>query len=420
MAIGLFFVYLVLSMICSSINELLASLLKWRSQNLEASLAQLIQDPEARKKLFSHPLIAALGSKTLGTSVPWLSWPTKGWFVVNAHGKPSYIPSRAFATAFLDSLTPGSGAEISAASLHTAAQTLLSSTKVVGDATVDDDEKRDLGRVVAALLGESRDPTRLARHVDDVKQLIAASPPADPNDKSQFDALVAQLLPLHTLGEVGAAVDKLSDGPMKRALADTVNNANAFLLDVEVDLKTLHRNVQNWFDDAMERATGVYKRGLQIVLLFIALVVCGLFGADSLRIVSVLSVNSSLRAALVQQATAQTGQNGPSSQSTAELAGQLMPYTDLFGWDDWPKVAQGQHQAEGVWYFSPAEWDGARWRWLGFRLAGILTTVVAVSQGAPFWFDLLGKVVNLRGSGKPPQTAAERDQASAVVVATGS
>ena len=38
-----------------------------------------------------------------------------------------------------------------------------------------------------------------------------------------------------------------------------------------------------------------------------------------------------------------------------------------------------------------------------FRL-GWLITAAAVSLGAPFWFDLLGKVANLRGSGGKAQT----------------
>ena len=41
--------------------------------------------------------------------------------------------------------------------------------------------------------------------------------------------------------------------------------------------------------------------------------------------------------------------------------------------------------------------------WLKTLLGWIITTA-AVSLGAPFWFDLLGKVSNLRGSGGQAQT----------------
>jgi hypothetical protein len=36
------------------------------------------------------------------------------------------------------------------------------------------------------------------------------------------------------------------------------------------------------------------------------------------------------------------------------------------------------------------------------KLAGWIITAAAVSQGAPFWFDLLQKLVNMRLAGKKP------------------
>jgi hypothetical protein len=36
------------------------------------------------------------------------------------------------------------------------------------------------------------------------------------------------------------------------------------------------------------------------------------------------------------------------------------------------------------------------------KILGLLVTVLAISLGAPFWFDLLNRLVNLRSTGKPP------------------
>ena len=41
------------------------------------------------------------------------------------------------------------------------------------------------------------------------------------------------------------------------------------------------------------------------------------------------------------------------------------------------------------------------------RHAVLLATAVALSFGAPFWFELLGKLINLRSSGKPPSGSAD-------------
>jgi hypothetical protein len=39
---------------------------------------------------------------------------------------------------------------------------------------------------------------------------------------------------------------------------------------------------------------------------------------------------------------------------------------------------------------------------LAVKLGGIFLTAMAARQGAPFWFDLLKRAVNLRGTGANP------------------
>jgi hypothetical protein len=45
------------------------------------------------------------------------------------------------------------------------------------------------------------------------------------------------------------------------------------------------------------------------------------------------------------------------------------------------------------------------------KILGLVLTVVAVSLGAPFWFDLLQRVSNIRAAGKPPEQAASEKKA---------
>ena len=62
-AIGLIFVYLVLSLICSAINELIEGLLNARAANLERGLRELLADPAGTglvKAIYEHPLIHGL------------------------------------------------------------------------------------------------------------------------------------------------------------------------------------------------------------------------------------------------------------------------------------------------------------------------------------------------------------------------
>lgn len=88
-AIGLIFVFLLLSLVCSGINELIASLLKLRASGLEKGLANLLGSDQT-EQLYAHALIKPLYGKR----------------------RPSYMPSGKFALAVLDLVAPeaiGSG-----------------------------------------------------------------------------------------------------------------------------------------------------------------------------------------------------------------------------------------------------------------------------------------------------------------------
>ena len=47
-------------------------------------------------------------------------------------------------------------------------------------------------------------------------------------------------------------------------------------------------------------------------------------------------------------------------------------------------------------------WDQVKWHWLGWIL-----TALAISLGAPFWFDLLNKFIVIRSAVKPHEKSPE-------------
>jgi hypothetical protein len=402
-AIGLFFVYLLLSLICSSINEFLASLLKWRAENLEQGLQNLICDPTLFDTVMAHPLIKALGTtRTEAKPIQLAAGQARA-------GKPSYIPSRVFALALLDSLRPAGADRLTVAEIQSRAQELAAT----GDA-----RQQQIGGAVVALVSESRNPQRVAQRVDDLKQMVEKLSAASSTDEArQLKELAAVIAPARTLGEIEQAVVAVlpaESGARRRVLAAATSLRDR-MLEVECDLGAVQQSIARWYDDAMDRASGVYKRKIQMVLVVIALVVSGTLGADSLRIVTTLSVNPALRVALAEEAVRQAGPGGalvpnaatagspPSVPSVSALAGELVPFSALFGYSDMPT-------------FTTPSW----WGWLIGRLVGILMTVAAVSLGAPFWFDVLNKVANLRGTGQRPATAATQDTGAMMGVEGGS
>jgi len=105
-AIGLIFIYLVVSLICSSVNEGLEAVLKNRSKDLERGIREMLtsstpgnttlpsgaaQQKDLVQQIYDHPLISGL---------------FKGDYQWARSNKelPSYIPSRNFAGALLDTL----------------------------------------------------------------------------------------------------------------------------------------------------------------------------------------------------------------------------------------------------------------------------------------------------------------------------
>jgi hypothetical protein len=100
-AIGLAFVYLLLSLLCSVVNEWMAGILASRAKNLERGIRSLFTDGEFEKSkqsltdaLYDHGLIQSLYTQS-------------GWDkLVGRKGRPSYIPSEMFATTMVNLFLP--------------------------------------------------------------------------------------------------------------------------------------------------------------------------------------------------------------------------------------------------------------------------------------------------------------------------
>src|SRR2546421_9686808 len=59
-AIGIAFVYLLVSLLCSAIVEAAEAILKRRSQDLERGIGELLRDPKLVTQVYNHPLVNGL------------------------------------------------------------------------------------------------------------------------------------------------------------------------------------------------------------------------------------------------------------------------------------------------------------------------------------------------------------------------
>ncbi len=102
-ATGLFFVFALTGAICTTLNELIESFLKKRARYLEDALREMLNDEKGTgivKSFYEHPLICSLFTGAYSPSAGSRRGPSWG------SNLPSYIPSRNFALAILDLVTP--------------------------------------------------------------------------------------------------------------------------------------------------------------------------------------------------------------------------------------------------------------------------------------------------------------------------
>jgi hypothetical protein len=244
MAIGLAFIFLLMSLLATTVQEQIAAVLALRSSTLLRGLRNMLENdadapsgesadaPSAENQpgpstdpaglvesLYRHPLIRSLYKP--GRFVPRRK--TKnGEDTLWKYGRlPSYIAPRSFALALLDTLAP--------------------------DAMAPDE---------------------------------AGTP------RSSLDVVRAVRTKINEAG--------LPAG-VKRQLITLVDEARG-------DIDAVRKNLEEWFDDSMARVSGWYKRHTQLILLPIALAITLGLNANALTIGDRLWKDTALRAAIVQQA----------------------------------------------------------------------------------------------------------------------
>jgi len=165
-------------------------------------------------------------------------------------------------------------------------------------------------------------------------------------------------------------IGNLPDGRLRTVLSSLCREG-------ETDVRQFEKRLQDWFDQGMDRVSGEYKRYAQWISLGLGVAVAFGFGIDAIAAADTLWKEPALREALTRASAEYLQQPQGSSPN---LTGLMASFSD-FG-------------------FRPI-WTG------GLRLAalpGCAITALAVTLGAPFWFDTLKQLVNIRGAGPKPDS----------------
>ncbi len=217
--------------------------------------------------------------------------------------------------------------------------------------------------------------------------------------------------------EIQSRVDTLveSNPALADVMASFVSRPDIIGKSPEVIATSVQSDLSGWFADVMDRSSGDYKRQANKWALILGMILAFTFNVDSIEIATRMWQEPTLRQVIVAQAQNVQGTEGQSSLDTsidavAELGIPVGWITvepqegQQCGW------TPGQPTYPAIWTNGncqillnlPQMNDG--WGWLT-KFFGLLISGIAAAQGAPFWFDILNKVVNLRSSGKQPKTS---------------
>ncbi|HEV2125030.1 MAG TPA: hypothetical protein VGW38_19960 [Chloroflexota bacterium] len=276
--LGIAFLFAILSLVASAVNELIAAAFGLRARTLKKGISNLLASPTEAQALYEHPLIQSL---------------------YRSGRRPSYIPRDKFALALLDA-------------------------KV---------------KPAVNAVGEG-------------------------------------------LAQVGKTIEELPPGQVKDTL-------DLLWRDAGNSVERFRRNVEGWFDDSMERVSGWYRRQTQAILLAVALFTAVGLNVNAITVTQRLWSDGPLRSAVIEQARSAAPPPAEDARAVQDALQNVERGLNAIGELSLP-IGWSDDARPSTWYVA---------------LAGWLVSAMAISMGAPFWFDLLGRVSRLRSTGVRPPTS---------------
>ncbi|MCK4761203.1 MAG: hypothetical protein KAW12_03320 [Candidatus Aminicenantes bacterium] len=326
---GLIFVYLLASLLCSSVREGIAKLTNVRAKSLEESLTGLLKSDKLVKEVYQNPLIKQFRDE-------------------ETNKKPHKIPVKKLTSALLDTLANF--------------------------------------------------------------------------DKEKTEAFE----------EIEKGIKGINNARIRTALLDVLHGVESKTGELEEKVEKAHKIVEGWFDHNMENLRTWYRKKTREVLFVIGLIFCVFLNLDTLMIIKGLYHNQGLRESFVSTAmdtvkkplpaTAESSEKKPAAEETtgetpeqpentaekgaagdktvAELSGALknmennaVEFGEVTAQPGFPiGWALDKTQAQdprGL----PVKGDWLAWL---YKILGLLITSLAISLGAPFWFDLMKKLADFK------------------------
>jgi hypothetical protein len=323
-AVGVVFIFLLLSVFATTINELILSLFNMRGKDLLLGIQTLLDDKSATglvQKVYNHGQVFGL---------------FRGEFDPKKGGNlPSYIPSENFAIALLNSIAQPFSEMTSGSTAIQPVSTITHAFETAAAALAENKATEKVGKPLVSMMGMAGN-----------------------------------------------------------------------------DAEKMQKSVEAWFNSGMDRISGHYKYRTQWILFWVGIVLAVSMNVDAIGIVRELSKDTTLRQSIVAAAQPTRDPVSPAVSADVPIDKRIKAAKDSF--DEigdlgmpigWP---QGDPKAR-----TPKEKLAKCFNWITGRpsmLLGWLLSAIAISLGAPFWFDALNKIMVVRSTVKPREKS--RDESS--------
>ena len=431
-AFGLVVVYLLLSLLCTIVNEWIAQATRLRARTLRAGIENLLSDAKFKRvteDLYRHPLIAGL-----------------------KHGErdPSYIPGPVFAKAFLaqterklaaigNDLSPGSFLANIDRIVEKYEQLKM---EIYRKGQIVNQRMDEATQVLEQLRQRERNLRRSGAtpaELTTAENQLATGENVAKNAERERDDYVREYLGYKgTLEQKGAQLE--AEQVCYRYIAEVLQS---FVTAEGATVGDLEAHLARWYDQAMTRVSGWYRKKLAAIALGVAAAAAILFNADTLGMARNIWLDGEIRDVIRRAADSTAGRcslteiraGDKSGCSVGELIQTIEARRHLpLGWyadamplgrglcpeadvlrherDDARRMAgdTGRPVAERseadarmkraeaalATACAPRIADYLMW------LIGIALSTVALTLFTLIWFDVLRRFVTMRSSGNPP------------------
>ncbi|ARV58564.1 hypothetical protein BZZ01_07850 [Nostocales cyanobacterium HT-58-2] len=531
--LGLVFIYLILSLLASEIQELITTLFQWRAEHLKKSIEIMLAgnvrngDKDGNidrvvllaNRLYANPLIKNINQEakgwasTLPRKVTWavaslyhslktksVGKESRSVFGDDRHTGPSYIPKDIFATTLLETLhLPELVQWLTESRIENFKKERLEEIKQIikemsqNDTTYEtqkmSEEFKNLENEYETIVDTFRKnkfslETSIKRMEESLDRFIVNAFPQDMQENEQYKKTrkklenykkdifsnveqaillgglqpnideVVQLVNKSSLvyRELKVAHEQLSDkdsenykrfqkiknfvenqlpDPIVENIEVLAKRAQGRIQTTEQGIKKLRQEIEIAFDSSMERASGVYKRNAKGVALLIGFILAVASNTDAFHMVDRLSKDSALRDIIVQNAGKIANSNNTTIEqipnntaanitSLTDEANKILTSVSLpIGWSDANLAQQLRWQSKPL--IAKAPLDGSQveppveyiknYSVLNIMrmIPGWIVSGIAIAMGAPFWFDSLSKIMNVRNAGRRPESLRNQD-----------